>query len=306
MQLEFGIATPSTLWDLNLSARQAMVADIYQQGFSHIYMADHVAFRDGSGNDGLISCAALAQLHADIKVMTGIYLLPLRHPVAVARQLLTLAEQAPGRVLFGIGIGGEDPHEYAACGMDPRQRGRAANEALEIITGLLAGDEVALQGAVFDVPATRVKPLPTEPVPIIVGGRSDAALNRTAAWADGWVGVWCSPGRYAQALDHIHTEAELKGRGQTTWYHGYQPWVGVADNEADARQVVKSMMEGFYKIPFEKFERYVPYGTPEQVAEQLMPYAEAGSTFFNLKICTPNMAEEVSAGGEVVRAMQAG
>ena len=66
------------------------------------------SFRDGSGTDGFVEIAALSQLHAEISVMISIYLLPLRHPLPVARQLATMHKIAPGRMLFGVGIGGEE------------------------------------------------------------------------------------------------------------------------------------------------------------------------------------------------------
>lgn len=72
----------------------------------------------GHGNDGMVTAAALANLHPDLGVYLGVYLLPLRHPVPVARQLANLAEMAPGRIRFGVGIGGDDRHEVEVCGVD--------------------------------------------------------------------------------------------------------------------------------------------------------------------------------------------
>ena len=71
--------------------------------------------------------AVLAALHPTLPVHTGVYLLPLRHPVLVARQIADLGRVAPGRLVFGVGIGGEDRHEVAICGVDPATRGRRMN-----------------------------------------------------------------------------------------------------------------------------------------------------------------------------------
>mgnify|MGYP003746750977 CR=1 FL=1 len=65
----------------------------------------------------MVSAAALANLHPEIGIYLGVYLLPLRHPVPVARQLANLAEMAPGRISFGIGVGGDDRHEVEVCGV---------------------------------------------------------------------------------------------------------------------------------------------------------------------------------------------
>ena len=305
MKLKFGLAVPVSLWETGLETRRAMVAYVADGGFDHLFLADHVSFRNGSGTDGFVEVAALSQLHADIGVMISIYLLPLRHPLPVARQLATMANIAPGRMTFGVGIGGDDRHEIEVCGVDPATRGARTNEALVIIRGLLNGEEVTFAGAHFDIERARIRPRPRHPIPIIVGGRSNAALRRAATFGDGWIGVWCSVRRYREALALIDEYAHAAGRAPRSWCHGYQPWVGVDDNPARARVVVKEAMERFYHVPFEKFERYTPYGTPAQVAEQLAPYVEAGCRLVNLKVCTELPAEEVALGAEVRRALAA-
>ena len=307
LQTLYGISTPSDLWQLDIPTKHNRLQQIDALGFNHIFMADHVSFRNGSGTDGFVEVAALSQLHETLGVMISIYLLPLRHPLPVARQLATMAKIAPGRMLFGIGVGGEDRHEVEVCSVDPTTRGKRANESLAIIKPLLAGETVSLQGEIFDIHEAKIRPLPEQQIPIIVGGRSNAALRRTGLYGDGWIGVWCSTRRYAEAVQMIADHAAAAGRDVAEWLHGYQPWVGVAEDRDKARAVVKAQMEAFYKIPFEQFERYTPYGTPTEVAEQLAPYAAAGAHLFNLKVCTEVPAEEVAAGGEVVAAMtQAG
>jgi alkanesulfonate monooxygenase SsuD/methylene tetrahydromethanopterin reductase-like flavin-dependent oxidoreductase (luciferase family) len=305
MSLTFGLATPVALWEADLEARRAMVAAAADGGFDHLFMADHVSFRNGSGTDGFVEVAALSQLHPDIGVMISIYLLPLRHPLPVARQLATMAKVAPERMIFGVGIGGDDRHEIEVCGVDPATRGSRTNESLEIIRRLLSGEEVSYTGTHFTIDRARIRPRPQQPIPIIVGGRSNAALRRAAQLGDGWIGVWCSVRRYREAVALIDEYAQAAGRTPTVWRHGYQPWVGVADDPARARAVVKEGMERFYHVPFEQFERYTPYGTPAQVAEQLAPYVEAGCRLVNLKVVTQHPEEEVALAAEVREALAA-
>ncbi|MEE3173713.1 MAG: LLM class flavin-dependent oxidoreductase [Pseudomonadota bacterium] len=302
MTLKFGLATPSNLWSLDWSQRQQTLSGIVASGFDHIFMADHVSFRDGSGTDGFVEVASLSQLNPDIGVMISIYLLPLRHPLPVARQLASMARIAPGRMIFGVGIGGEDRHELEVCGVDPKRRGVRANESLEIIKGLLSGDSVTFSGLEFAVADAVIKPKPRIPIPVLVGGRSDAALTRAAKFSEGWIGVWCSAKRFADAVDIVRDEAQAVGRSQVDWCHGYQPWVGVdLKSSKKAFDAVKQGMERFYHIPFEKFERYTPSGTPAEVAEQLAPYVKAGCRLFNLKICAEHPEEEVALGAEVIK-----
>ena len=208
--LKFGLATPSNLWSLGWEDRQTAIRAIVESGFDHIFMADHVSFRNGSGTDGFVEVASLSQLNPDIGVMISIYLLPLRHPLPVARQLASMARIAPGRLTFGVGIGGEDRHELEVCGVDPRKRGARANESLEIIRGLLAGETVTFAGKEFDVTDAEIRPRPRIPIPVLVGGRSDAALTRAAKFSEGWIGLWSSPERFKAAIDFVAAEVLLK------------------------------------------------------------------------------------------------
>ena len=301
MELKFGLATPSNLWSLDWDERRAVVGNIVESGFDHIFMADHVSFRNGSGTDGFVEVASLSQLDPRIGVMISIYLLPLRHPLPVARQLASMARIAPGRMIFGVGIGGEDRHEIEICGVDPKRRGIRANESLEIIRGLLNGDAVSFSGVEFNISDAVIRPTPKKSIPIIVGGRSDAALTRAAKYSEGWIGVWCSSERFRNAINIVDAEAEEYGRSNVDWCHGYQPWVGLdAKDSKKAFESVKRGMENFYRIPFEKFERYTPSGTPTEVAEKLAPYVEAGCKVFNLKVCSQDAEEEVELGAELV------
>ncbi len=301
MELKFGLATPSNLWSLDWDERRAVVGDIVESGFDHIFMADHVSFRNGSGTDGFVEVASLSQLDPRVGVMISIYLLPLRHPLPVARQLASMARIAPGRMIFGVGIGGEDRHEIEICGVDPKRRGIRTNESLEIIRGLLNGDAVSFSGVEFNISDAVIRPTPKKSIPIIVGGRSDAALTRAAKYSEGWIGVWCSSERFRNAINIVGAEAEEYGRSQVDWCHGYQPWVGLdAKDSKKAFESVKRGMENFYRIPFEKFERYTPSGTPTEVAEKLAPYVEAGCKVFNLKVCSQDAEEEVELGAELV------
>jgi luciferase-like monooxygenase len=115
-------------------------------------------------------------------VQTAVYLLPLRHPVPVARQVASLVALAPGRVNVGGGIGGEDPAEFRACGIDPATRGHRMDEALTVLRPLLAGAEVSMSGDFFRLDRVRIR------------GRAQGT-RRTG-------------------LDHSHLRKREPGRGQ--------------------------------------------------------------------------------------------
>ena len=178
---------------------------------------------------------------------------------------------------------------------------------LAIIRQLLNGETVTHEGEIFQITDAVIRPRPAEPIPILVGGRSDAALRRVGQLGDGWIGVWCSTHRFANAVQLVDEVAAEAGRANVPWLHGYQTWVGVdPSNHSQAKDAVAKGMERFYKIPFSAFERYTPVGTPKKVAEQLLEYVDAGAALLNLKVCTWSPEEEVALAGEIVAEMKKG
>ena len=288
------------------------VARAEATGIDRLFTGDHVMFSGGRGFDGLLTATAVAMTSRRLVVQTAVYLLALRHPVPVARQVASLAALAPGRLVFGVGLGGEDPAELRACGIDPGTRGRRLDEALAVLRPLLAGTEVTLRGAFFRLDRVRIRPAPEPPVPIVIGGRSDAALRRVARHGDGWLGLWVSPGRYAAAVELIAKYAadggrQKKGEGEVGggWQHGMHVWCGLGASAASARSRLAAVMEDFYRTPFGKFERYCPCGTPEEIAASLRAYVDAGCRSFNL-IPVADSERAAIEGADAVRTALAG
>jgi alkanesulfonate monooxygenase SsuD/methylene tetrahydromethanopterin reductase-like flavin-dependent oxidoreductase (luciferase family) len=289
----------------NTGETQGYLASMHDAGMDHVCCGDHVSFFVGAGIDGLLQATSLAILHPTLPVMTGVYLLPLRHPVLVARQLSDLGQMAPGRLIFGVGIGGEDRHEVEICGVDPATRGRRMDECLRVLRELLTGKPTTFHGEFFDLDDALVLPAPTKPIPIIVGGRSDAAAIRTGRYGDGWLGIWNSAGRFTQVVEKIAEESANAGRDDPPTRHAMQVWCGIADTKERARAYLAPAMQSFYQIPFERFEKYSPYGTAEDVAEFLVPYVEAGCTSFNL-IPQSDDGDAALAGAAAVKKLLAG
>ena len=286
-----------------LHATLARAADA---GVDHLCVGDHVSFFVGAGSDGLISAASILAAQDELPVYVGLYLLPLRHPVPVARQLATIGQLAPGRLTLGTGIGGEDRHEIEMCGVDPKTRGRRMDECLQILRRLADGTPVTFDGEFFSLHDALIVPAPSPRIPLIVGGRSDAAVGRAARLGDGWLGIWVSPRRYATVRDHITREATEAGRDPSGFEHALNVWCVFAATREEAREPLAKRMQDFYQMPFEPFERYSPYGTPADVAEFLSPYVEAGCSAFNVIPCAGDRETAVSAVGELRQLLTGG
>ena len=270
-------------------------------GLDHLITSDHVAFLGGRGKDGLTTVSWLTGLHPSIGVYVGVYLLALRHPVTVARQLSTLAEHAPGRVTFGVGIGGEDRHEMEAVGVDPASRGRRTDEALDVLRTLLAGGTIDHSGEFYEAPDVSISPAPDPPIPVTVGGRSDAAVERAGLRGDGWLASWCSPRRFAEGVELAERVANDAGRTGVAWQHGYQVWVGLGDTPEEGSTQLGPMMERFYGMPYPAFEKYSPVGTPDDIVAWLRPLAEAGAVDFNIAPVAGTPIEALAGVAEIRR-----
>lgn len=297
------LPTSAPTWDASEARRLVDRCDA--SGLDHLAAGDHISFHIGAGSDGLTLSARLLSLSDRMSVNTAVYLLPLRHPVVVARQLADLAAFAPGRFTFGVGVGGEDPHEYEVCGVDPRTRGRRMDACMQIVRSLLAGETVDHDSEFFSLDRALIIPVPTPPPLIIVGGRSDAALRRAGRLGDGWLGIWISPDRYARSMDTVRGAAADADRGDVDWANGLNVWCGVGSSADEVRPLLAQAMQDFYQLPFERFERWSPYGTPAQLAEFLVPYVAAGCSTFNLIAVSSSPEAAIDGAAEVAQLIRA-
>jgi alkanesulfonate monooxygenase SsuD/methylene tetrahydromethanopterin reductase-like flavin-dependent oxidoreductase (luciferase family) len=299
-RLQVGIRVPRDALVGDVGRIRALMERVAAAGLDHVCVGDHVSFQGGQGFDGIVHAAVLAAAHPSLPVHVAVYLLPLRHPVLVARQLATLASVAPGRVVLGVGIGGEDRHEVEITGVDPSTRGARTDESLRVLRELLTGEPVTLHGRFFDFDDAVIRPAPDPPVPFLVGGRSDAALRRAGALGDGWLGIWVSPARFAAAVAQVDAHAHDVGRTAWSPRHALHVWCGLAAERGAARTALATAMESLYRVPYERFERWSPAGTPADVAAYLEPFL-ATTRSFNLSAASPDAEHAVEAAGEVRR-----
>ena len=241
---QIGLLVPPDWFTRPQPERQARIDAAAQAGLDHLVVGDHVSFFVGAGFDGLTQATALLAQHPTLRVHVAVYLLALRHPVPLARTLATIAELAPGRLALGVGVGGEDRHEIEICGVDPATRGSRTDEALAIVRGLMTGEPVTFHGRHFDLDDALILPAPTPPIPLLVGGRSDAALRRAARHGDGWLGIWVSARRFAQAASTVAELADAAGREVADWQHELNVWCAFGPDRERARAHIAPRWRG--------------------------------------------------------------
>ena len=138
--------------------------------------------------DPLITLSFAAAATTRIRIATGVLLLPEHNPVLVAKQAASLDKLSGGRLSLGVGIGWSK-EEFDALGIPFERRAARTAEYVAAIRALWRDDVTSFHGEFVDFDSIRVNPKPARGrVPIVVGGNSDAALRRVAAWGDGWYG----------------------------------------------------------------------------------------------------------------------
>src|SRR6202020_588594 len=142
-----------------------------------------------------------------LKVGSGISVLPGRHPVLVAKQLVSLAGLAPGRVLPVFGLQPALAAERALFPVPPGQRGAVFDEALTLLRLMLTSDKVTFHGSFYTVDGASAGPLPAKPLDIWLGGSAPAGLRRVGRFGDGWLGSFLTPAEAGSARAAIQAAA---------------------------------------------------------------------------------------------------
>lgn len=186
-------------------------------GFASVSLSDHVfspqtlssaypytpdgkpiMLADEDWLDPWVAVGAMAAATTTLRFMTNVYILPLRNPFVVAKAVGTAAVLSGNRVSLGVGAGWMK-EEFVQLEQSFSARGRRMNEMIDVLRVLWSGGMVEHHGDLFDFDPLEMRPAPSEPIPIIIGGHSDAALRRAAERGDGWIGVAYS---VEDLLDH--------------------------------------------------------------------------------------------------------
>lgn len=161
-------------------------------GFRAVHVTDHPApdakWLDHGGHHALDPFVALsfaAAATTDVKLLTNVYIAAYRNPFLGAKSIQSLAVLSGDRLILGTAAGYLKP-EFRALGIDFDNRGALLDEALDVLYKVLGGDDIAYEGSSFSSRGVRLRPLPTTPPPVWVGGNSRPAVRRAVSRAAGW------------------------------------------------------------------------------------------------------------------------
>jgi probable F420-dependent oxidoreductase len=276
-------------WMPTLDELVGVVEQVDRLGFDAFWCGDHVAFAIPF-LDPLTQLAQAAAISRRLMLGTAVFLLPLRHPTPVAKQIATLDHLTDGRFIFGVGIGGEFPKEYEACGVPIGERGARLGEAIEVIRKLWTGETVSHQGRFYQFADVKMTPRPRQPdgPPIWCGGRSEPALRRAARLADGWFSYAVTPQMFANGLATIEAAAQEMGRKLDRFGTAHLMFTRIGDSYEQALEEAAVSLSTRYAMNMRPAtQRYGAIGTPSQVAEKIREFYAAGVRHLSLDLVGP-------------------
>ncbi len=260
----------------------ALARRIEELGFDSLWTGDHVSFHNPI-YESLTLLAAYAGVTRRIKLGSAVYLLALRHPTIAAKITGTLDALSGGRLIFGVGVGGENPKEFEACGIPHRERGARVTEGIEVVRALWRDSPATFKGRFTQFEAVSIDPKPVQrpAPPIWIGGRSDAALARAGRQGDGWVSYVVQAERYQQSLEKIRVAAAAAGRSLDGFVPAHLTFITIGRDYETAEKSWVARLSRRYAQDFAPLARkYGVIGTPGQCVEQLQRFAAAGCTYF--------------------------
>jgi len=169
-------------------------------GFDDVWTSEHIIVPKGAPYppspvfyDPVLTLTWAAAYTSRVGLGTSVLVLPMRHPLPLAKELATLQNLSRGRLILGAGVGWLEA-EFSALGVPFRERGRRMDEGIAMMRAVWGDDPVSFTARAIPavIEEMRMLPQPERPIPIWIGGSSEAALKR-ATRLDGWHGSRVSP-----------------------------------------------------------------------------------------------------------------
>jgi probable F420-dependent oxidoreductase len=275
------------------AAQFAIARMVEERGFDSLWCGDHLSFHNPI-YESLTLLASYASITTRIKLGSAVYLLALRSPAVAAKVTSTLDVLCGGRLIFGVGVGGENPKEFELAGVPHNERGARVTEGIDVVRTLWRDTPATFKGRFtsFENVSIDPKPIQKPGPPIWIGGRSDAALTRAGRQGDGWVSYVIHADRYRQSVDKIQAAAEAAGRSLDGFVMAHLTFITVGrDGERARRQWIERISKRYAQDFTPLADKYGVFGTPDQCIEQLHRFHRAGCSYFILSPSCPSEEE---------------
>ena len=279
-------------WDVAEFARQAEALS-----FDRVTTGEHIM--DGNPPRPTLltipALAAAAGATRNLRIMTGIVIVPLYHPVLLAKLVATLDVISNGRLDFGIGISGQRGTrvEFEALNIPVRTRGRRTDEMLTVIKRLWIEEHVTHCGRFFNFEDVTLLPRPTQQPypPVWVAGRSEAAMRRAALLGDGWYPYLFTVRHLRSSNEMVRQFAAEAGRDLTGFHWGLNQPTAIAADRDEALAVAVANIGQRYVTAERSAEDIARAlciaGTPQDCVTAIEERIEAGVRDFNFSFLAP-------------------
>jgi len=284
MAAKFGVTCGGDLWSAD------DIRAVEEFGYDSFWTGEHIVYHRPI-LEAVTTLTYAATLTSRIKVGPATLLLPLRHPTMVAKQFSSLDVLSQGRVVLTVGVGGDYPREFAACGVPLNERGQRVTEAIEIMRKYWTGKRFDYDGKIFQIKDADMLPTPVQPggPPIWVSGRQDAPMRRAATLGDGWHPYMFTAERCRDSFIKVKQFARDAGRVLPDDYT-FACFIYVSlddDREAARARAIKELTYRYDQDFSELVDKYCAFGPPEAVVDYLAKYIEAGVNYFILAPIMP-------------------
>jgi alkanesulfonate monooxygenase SsuD/methylene tetrahydromethanopterin reductase-like flavin-dependent oxidoreductase (luciferase family) len=244
-------------------------------GFDHVAVGEHVASSRPTSN-AFTALSFAAAVTERIGLVSAVVLAPLYPAALLAKLAVTLDALSGSRFTLGVGVGGEIPEEFAACGVPLEVRGRRTDDALRLLDALCSGGPLSSPIAGVDLDGVSITPPPARRIPRWVAGRSDAAIARAVTFGDAWYPYFVTPEQLAAGTVRLRDCARRAGRdrpGVVAYCY-----VHVGRDHRRARRNGATYLARRYGLDESRVERYVVAGDPMSCVDQLEALRTAGAS----------------------------
>ncbi len=231
--------------------------------------------------EAMSAMAAVAGATDRLKFGMNAVVVSLRDPLLLAKQCATIDYLSDGRLLPVFGVGGDKAPEWKATSKSPRQRGRMADEALEIMRRLWTEERVSFEGEHFHYDEASIAPRPVQkPLPLWIGGSSKAAIRHTARLGTGWLAGIQSPAQVKPVIAAIKHAANEEGRKIDADHYGAGvPFFFGSWDDPEVEQIGRARG----RLPGAPDPRsYFAVGDAAAILDRVREYREAGAFKFVL------------------------
>jgi probable F420-dependent oxidoreductase len=255
-------------------------------GLDSFWLSDHL-LANSPELDVIATLALIASRTSKIKFGPSVFLLNLRHPLVAAKSFASLDYLSHGRVVMAVGTGA-NLADYAACGIPTEGRGRRLDEGILILRKVWTEQKASFHGKYFNFDNVTIEPRPAPrtntdsgTIDLWVGGRSDAALKRTARLADGYFASFLTPEEFARSMTAIRGYAAEYGRANARIESGLILLCRLGSTRERAKSDLEPVVRSLDRGGEEFFSRTV-FGSPADIIERVDQYVAAGLDKFVL------------------------